>query len=457
MSDKIADKKRIVRKDEGLKSVRGSGVYEPHPIAERFFSFKGETLSCEAKTIVALVRLDEQVRNFDYAQSWKESVSRIEAMATVRTDGIKPDLMQVLFLEAANRSQFIKPRESKMFLRKWFPASEQETIEASYEALCSLKAIEYILDFEPSEEGLGIEHLEKLYDLCIRGTRREREDGFRARGTSKRTESVGSTGATYIMPDAQKVESLLEDLMSFSNRDYLPPIIRSAIVHFQLEAIHPVYECIDRLGRMITFLMWRQCGLLENIMPPFSITPAVQTGKHTELLVPYKTTRGFEKRTSMTALDDWVAHCSRATRRSVRFAQDYRTGIEDLEALWRERLPGIHRGSSLDILLTRLPGMPILTVSDVARLTNKRFQTANENVTRLLEANILKPIAQGKRNRLFSVPEAIHMLQKTEHKLFPADAIPREAFFVTEELAASEQAKSWSNISSVMYESPELE
>lgn len=425
---------RTGKDGEGIRISKEGSTYVPHSIAGRYFSFNGETVACETKTEIALVRLDERARHFPYSDAFIATILRVEAMATVRTDGIEPDLMQVLFLEAANRMGKDTPRERKAFLRKWFPASPIEVNEASYEALCALDALHYIMDYEPSDEGMQVEHLMDIYELCMRGTRREKSAKQRKFDEGVTEEAVGVAGVTYIAPTTNKIDSLMDDLMDFCNKDYLSPLTRSAVAHFQLEAIRPVNEGIDRLGRMLAFLLWRQSHLVENILPPFSVTPSVQTQKHTELLVPYKTKRGFEKRLAMAALDEWVAHCSRAARRSVDFAYQYMEGITALEKKWRMRIEGLHRNSALDTLLTELPGMPILTVADVSAITGKKFQTANECVTRLVQEGILVALTEGKRNRLFKAPEVIDMLKKISYKFFPQDAVPRENFFTVTEL-----------------------
>lgn len=441
MERKIASKAKVTGKGEGIHA-QGGRTYIPHTIADRFFSIMGETLACEAKTEIALVRLDERVRACPYSKALITSVLRIEAMATVRTDGNKPDLMQVLFLEAAERIGENTPRMEKAFLRKWFPASSSEIKEASFEARCAYQALRYVMDYEPSEEGITIDDLMDIHHICLRGSKREKAAKLRKYDKGTIEEAVGVAGVTYVAPDADRIDALMKDLMDFCNRDYLSPMTRSAIAHFQLEAIRPVSVGIDRLGRMLAFLIWRQSGLVEAILPPFSVTPSVQTQKHTELLVPYKTKRGFEKTLAMAALDDWIAHCSRATRRSTEFAFEFMNGINELEKKWHAQIEGLHKNSALDLLLNELPGIPILTVADVVDITGRTYQTANECVTRLVEEGILVALTDGKRNRLFKAPEAIEMLQSISYKFFPQDAPTREKFFTVIERTKEQEDES---------------
>ncbi|MEG2517917.1 MAG: Fic family protein [Raoultibacter sp.] len=416
---------------EDCLSVKGSNTYIPHPIAQRSFSFRGETLASDAKAEMALVRLDEMVKRYPYASALRRILFRVESLATVRSDGIVPDLMQILFLELICKKKQNSPRLQKVYLRKNFPESSLAIIEASYEAFCCLQTLQYIMAFKPRATGLTCDDLWCLYHSCMRGTRRERAAGFRREDAEREgmVEKISSSGVLYIPSSADQIEPLLQDLVDFCNGDSLSPLTRSAVEHFQLEAIQPVHEGADRLGRMFAFLIWKQCGLVESVFPPFSLTPAVQTQKHTELLIPYRTGQDFAQRTAMAALDNWVAHCTRATNRSVKLAYIYRDFISETEEKWRTVMPDIYKGSVLDLLLAELPGMPIVSVASVSEITGKKFQAAAEAVARLIDVGILFPLTSGKRNRIFIAQEVVDRLTQIDQMLLPKEATAREAFF----------------------------
>jgi Fic family protein len=409
---------------ERLPEVHSGGGFRPTAISGGVFIFRTDTQTKESKAVADLVRFDERMRLTPHAVALMRALLRAEATTTVRTDGICPDLEQVIFLEEAERLGKAKPREQKNFLFKWFPQSDQQTRETSFEAFRSIEALRYIMESDSCHRNIQMQDILTLHELCMRGTRREYTSSIRS---SKMRYRWNSGSNVYNSPDAKEIIPLLEDLVAFNTRSDISPILKSIITHFQLEAIKPFDEGVDRLGRMLALLIQRQGGLMENTITPFSLTPAVFTQRHTELLIPYQTGQGFGRINTMQAIDKWAAHSSDATSRSVKYAEIYGQRIEAQIENWRMVL-GDANNVGLDKVLIDLAALPVISVADIMEVANKTFQTANEYVTILMKLGILRPITTGKRNRLFIAQEAMEMLKEVEQKLLPKDAIAMETF-----------------------------
>src|SRR4030042_4690630 len=70
--------------------------------------------------------------------------------------------------------------------------------------------------------------------------------------------------ARFIPPPAELVRDLLTDWESFLNEDLeMPPLIRSALMHYQFEAIHPYLDGNGRIGRLLIIL--QMCA--ERVLP----------------------------------------------------------------------------------------------------------------------------------------------------------------------------------------------
>jgi predicted transcriptional regulator len=76
-----------------------------------------------------------------------------------------------------------------------------------------------------------------------------------------------------------------------------------------------------------------------------------------------------------------------------------------------------------------VPGIPIITITDVARVTGRSYQTASEYVRTLLEVGILEQVTSGKRNRLFQASELVRVLEEIETFFLPEIPTSREEFF----------------------------
>ena len=106
-----------------------------------------------------------------------------------------------------------------------------------------------------------------------------------------------------------------------------------------------------------------------------------------------------------------------AVRRAVADADAFEERIAALETGWRRQLAPLRRKSTTDLLLSALPGAPILTVQAVAAFTGRSWPAANEAIARLEEAEILRQVTVGRRNRAFEAPGLIRAFTDLERQL----------------------------------------
>ena len=88
-----------------------------------------------------------------------------------------------------------------------------------------------------------------------------------------------------------------------------------------------------------------------------------------------------------------------------------------IEAEWRERLGRVRVRSAADLLLRLLVGAPVVTVNSAANLIGKSFVNTNQAVARLVEADILRQVTVGRRNRAFEAPDIIAAFTDLERQL----------------------------------------
>ena len=88
-------------------------------------------------------------------------------------------------------------------------------------------------------------------------------------GEFRRTQNwIGPPGstlsnATYAPPPVENMRLALSELENFFHSDTaLPPLIRTALIHYQFEAIHPFIDGNGRTGRLLIIL----CLIKENVL-----------------------------------------------------------------------------------------------------------------------------------------------------------------------------------------------
>jgi hypothetical protein len=124
-----------------------------------------------------------------------------------------------------------------------------------------------------------------------------------------------------------------------------------------------------------------------------------------------------------------------ACLRAVADASEFEHRAQQIQAGWRERLGTVRRDSGADLLLSALLGAPVVTINSAAALIGRTYPAANNAVTQLANAGILRQVSIGRRNRAYEAPEIITAFTDLERRLAspagdtrtsePAGRVPR--------------------------------
>jgi Fic family protein len=98
----------------------------------------------------------------------------------------------------------------------------------------------------------------------------------------------------HVAPPAKHVSKLVAALLAFVKNDETPPLIKSAVVHFELEFIHPFSDGNGRIGRF-----WQHV-LLARTHPIFEHVP-FESVIHERQAEYYRVLRGCDRIGDSTA------------------------------------------------------------------------------------------------------------------------------------------------------------
>lgn len=106
-----------------------------------------------------------------------------------------------------------------------------------------------------------------LHARLLRGVRGEERNpgGLRRKNVYIGARHLGLSGARFVPPPVEHVESLIEELFGFTSgeRTY-GPLIDCAIAHYQFETIHPFEDGNGRLGRLLIPVHLIDWGVMDR-------------------------------------------------------------------------------------------------------------------------------------------------------------------------------------------------
>lgn len=220
--------------------------------------------------------------------------------------------------------------------------------------------------------------------------------------------NVNPIGAAYVPPRPEYVLDLMNNLVDFCNSSPLPPLALAAVAHAQLETIHPFADGNGRTGRALVHVILRRSGLSASVIPPISLVLATDKDRYINNLAAYRT----DNASSPTDADckarwyDWVEYFSNACTLACERAGDFERHMVDLQKDWRSRL-AIRKNSAADLLLSRLPGNPVVSVTSASRLTGRSGEAARLAIKSLVNAGILVQNAKNRKSGIYTAQDVL--------------------------------------------------
>lgn len=194
--------------------------------------------------------------------------------------------------------------------------------------------------------------------------------------------------STYTSPNPESVLELLENLTEYIN-DYLdtPDIVKSAIVHYQFEAIHPFCDGNGRVGRLLIILYLCKTKLLDVPVLPISEYLEQRKQKYYELLLNVS---------KKSELNNWIDFYLTAV------IDQTKETIIKLNKLLEYRKQKINYlkdnkvNAKVLTLFDQLFVNPYINVNLAKKIINvNNYNTTNRVIQKLVDLKLLKEIKKG--------------------------------------------------------------
>jgi Fic family protein len=214
-------------------------------------------------------------------------------------------------------------------------------------------------------------------------------------------------GAEFVPPPPELVESLLDDLCRFCERNDVPALVQAALAHAQFETIHPFDDGNGRTGRVLVQVILRRRGLAPAFVPPISVVLARRKERYIKGLTSYREDRVLE----------WIETFSLATTAASRLASMYLQQVTALLGRWRLQLKGStnpRSDAAAWALIDVLPAHPVVTLPVGVAATGKSKPAVNQAIAELVGAGVLRPLSHSQRNRAWEASELLDLIVALE-------------------------------------------
>lgn len=211
--------------------------------------------------------------------------------------------------------------------------------------------------------------------------------------------------ARYVPPPAAALPTLLADLEGLLQYQPDGPkevsiLMRTAIAHAQFEAIHPFLDGNGRTGRLLLPLMLQAAGA-----PPIHLASFLKVRQQEY----YDALWQVQIKLNWTP---WLQLFLECVIASCRHTTLLLGTLHDLQHQWKVALTERNKRKHAVIwrVVDTLLGQPLITVNELSRRLQVSFPAANQAMDELVAMDILRPLNEHKRHRVFQAHQVMNAL-----------------------------------------------
>lgn len=249
--------------------------------------------------------------------------------------------------------------------------------------------------------------IKETHAVLMEGVRGQEKSPGEFRRSQNWIGGQGSTlkNARYIPPSPNDMIEAMSDLEKYINADdELDALIRTALIHYQFETIHPFLDGNGRVGRLLITLFLMEKKALS--------TPAL----YISYFLKKNRVEYYDRMTEVRAkgnYEQWVTFFLRALLES---AEDATATIDELIALHDKNAAVIssmgRAAKNAMLVFEYLESNPIIEIRKTAEALSITFNTASSAIKRLTDAGILVQTTNASRNRTFAYEDYLSILRK---------------------------------------------
>ncbi len=286
---------------------------------------------------------------------------------------------------------------------------QSDSFERKYQTIAAKEVHNYAHALQKTCDQVKATGLITLRDIIeVQSIIEENSAGFRKLpGTELKNETTGAT--VYTPPQhPDDISVLMSNLEEFINRNELADwdvLTKMALVHHQIESIHPFCDGNGRTGRVLNILYLVKEGLLDSPILYLSRYINQSKAEYYRLLQDVRDTRNWEP---------WLLYMIGGVEQTSRQTTILIHGIKKLMQDYKQRLKSGHPKMYSHELLNNLFRHPYTKIDYLVRDLGVTRKTASKYLDDLVAIGLVSKHKMGKEN--FYLNDALyrHLQEKSE-------------------------------------------
>lgn len=280
----------------------------------------------------------------------------------------------------------------------------KKNIEDIKETISNIKAIEEGIKLL-EELPLCTRFFKEVHKILLSNVRGENKNPGELRITQNWIGGNNINDATFIPPNVNDMNVALSKLDKYINDDKseVDSLVKTALIHYQFETIHPFLDGNGRLGRIIILLHLIQEKLLLKPNVYMSYFLKINQLEYYHKLMDVRLNDKYEEYIKFFLL------CLKDTTISV---INKINNINDLHKKNLSKLPSTNRQeNSYEMVFNYIEQNPIFTIKEIQEVKKLSYNTINTIVKYLEDLGIVKLKNEVKRNRFYVYEEYIALFK----------------------------------------------
>lgn len=206
--------------------------------------------------------------------------------------------------------------------------------------------------------------------------------------------------ARYIPPTVEDMQTAMSDLEKFINDYDMDILLKTALIHYQFETIHPFLDGNGRIGRMLITLILLANGILHRPVLYLSLYLKTNRIEYYDRLSEVRTKGNYEQ---------WIKFFLHGI---IETCDDGIKTIESINSLIKtDEKKLVKKTEAISKVFNYIKEHPIITIGGAATALNLSFNGVSNAVKKMVEVNILKETTTKARDRVFEYTSYIDILK----------------------------------------------